>query len=116
MVGAGGSAEEQNNNTAKGSILDSQINQADWFTVGETGGEYDHQLSVDEMPSHNHKVALYASSWTSNYVTGSGFNAAAWGNWSSTGGSGYRASASDKTYTGGSDYHNTTPPYLAVYM
>lgn len=43
------------------------------FTVGSTGGEYEHTLTVDEMPSHSHsytstaKHGRYGSDYSQGY-------------------------------------------------
>ena len=34
------------------------------FTAGSTGGEYNHQLTVGEMPSHNHSATITSKSIT----------------------------------------------------
>lgn len=75
------------------------------FNVGQTGGEYDHQLTIQEMPEHDHELRLVGAG---NNVTGGvpfqyAENNSAW-------------FGSYTKKTGGSWTHNNTPPYLAVYM
>lgn len=73
------------------------------YEAGSTGGEAEHVLSIEEMPSHNHRVPAFVST---------------------TAGSGsydyYRGNASNHNAytinTGGGGAHNNMPPYLAVYM
>lgn len=86
------------------------------FTAGTTGGEYEHTLTVDEMPGHSHYQKRF---------------------WGESGGvEGIKAYShgaefrKDKAHqyqnestideatlnTGGSRPHNNMPPYLAVYV
>ena len=85
----------------------------DTYASGSTGGEAEHVLTVDEMPSHTHRLKTdiespdYNVSWAEwvEYVEG----------WTQTGET-TESPASQTTYTGGNQPHNNMPPYLTVYM
>lgn len=72
--------------------------------AGSTGGEFNHTLTVNEMPSHSHtktcgsEIAPYESN---TIATGSTVH-------------GSRVYSTDSV--GGGKSHNNTPPYLAVYI
>ena len=71
------------------------------YGVGNTGGEVAHQLTVAEMPSHNHSE-LYntASSGQDQAGSGSGDND--------------NTSGTNTGSTGGNNYHENRPPYYAL--
>lgn len=86
----------------------------DTYAAGSTGGEAEHALTVEEMPSHNHQL-----------LKGNGSQTDSGGQWKAVDGN-YYAWADPKndnlyywwsnTYkNGGSQPHNNLPPYLAVY-
>lgn len=81
------------------------------FSAGDTGGENEHTLTVNEMPKHNH---TYNSNFTVQSDEGNGnsgipMNLSSWGN--------YRPA---HWFTiqpmGGSEPHNNLPPYYAVHI
>lgn len=77
------------------------LSAGDTYSVGDTGGESEHTLTVDEMPAHNHGIkAVAKAAALSNdkfHITPSG-------------------STDDSviTETGGGLPHNNMPPYLVV--
>lgn len=90
------------------------LGAGDSYSVGGTGGEATHTLTINEMPKHEHQ----------NWYTWSG-SPSVGGNWkinmSSTtvGGIGkwtHTSGLSDAALTGGGAAHNNMPPYLTVYM
>ena len=85
------------------------------YTAGDTGGEAEHTLTTDEMPSHNGHVTGKNGGTLARYLPTSSltsYGSAARG-WTEVSGSeAYPAYQS----IGGGQAHNNMPPYLVVYM
>ena len=73
-----------------------------YTTVNTTGGEAEHTLTVDEMPSHRHSFVMRANAYTNSSQPAYGDTSGSSTTWTS--------------YTGGGLAHNNMPPYLTVYM
>lgn len=88
----------------------------DSYANGATGGEANHTLTVNEMPSHRHGSSSYQNGYPAS-ITGSGdyITFVNHGTTSSNGG-GSGDGVVKTTFVGGSQPHNNMPPYLAVYM
>lgn len=97
------------------------------YKIGATGGEDNHKLSIEEMPSHIHDSVSSTITWTDKdnlgnstwvatedgkFVTANNFN---------TNSDGIKAGWMGNTqqfmeYCGGNQPHNNMPPYLVVYI
>lgn len=76
-------------------------NDVDLNTIGKTGGEKEHTLTIEEMPSHTHGIAVKNNSATGLYET-KATNA--------TGETGDAVTGA----TGGNQPHNNMQPYEVV--
>lgn len=90
----------------------------DIYAAGSTGGEAEHLLTTDELPSHTHPLESITGTDDMNFINGSGSfllqNSDTTIDWPS-------AKNAEMKYgntgsVGGSKPHNNMPPYLAVYM
>lgn len=78
----------------------------DTYSNGDTGGEAEHTLTVNEIPSHDHYWPSRSSANVGAYT---------WNTpWISNSGTGQ--SQAHTNTTGGGLAHNNMPPYLAVYV
>lgn len=91
----------------------------DTYKAGSTGGESQHTLTKDEMPSHRHASDSFQHGYSlsaaeiDNYITWvNKFNGSTKTNDPHTGETGDVLTS----LVGGSQPHNNMPPYLAIYM
>ena len=87
---------------------------SDFNTSGKTGGEKTHTLTVSEMPSHGHDVAIAVN----NTVAGGAryyFNSAGTTSAPITDTAAWSNSLTAKA-TGGGQAHNNLQPYFTCYM
>ncbi len=89
----------------------------DTYAAGSTGGEAEHLLTTDELPSHTHPLESITGTDDMNFINGSGSfllqNSDTTIDWPS-------AKKAEMKYgntgsVGGNKPHNNLPPYLAVY-
>lgn len=76
------------------------------FKGGTTGGEYNHKLTIDEMPSHTHEPISLAYGNASASPKGLNYAETSVG----------KQTQGWLSYAGGNQAHNNLPPYLATYM
>ena len=77
-------------------------------TIGQTGGEQTHTLTVDEMPSHSHSFNSNLS-WDATNGTYAKFRTGSNGN-------DYGKNNLNTASVGGGKAHNNMPPYIQVSM
>ena len=91
----------------------------DTYAAGGTGGEANHTLTVDEMPSHRHSSDDYVYGYPQSSAREGWDTECSWvnngkpdSNNPSTGENGPIRTS----YVGGGQPHNNMPPYLTVYV
>ena len=82
-------------------------NESKTFTANQTGGEYNHVLTIDEMPKHMHDMPDYDAGYYAGWGSRNGWCQA----------SVHENGGRFGTDTSGNNQkHNNIPPYLAVYI
>lgn len=82
------------------------LGSGDTYLAGSMGGEATHELTIDEIPAHNHAQNMGTDSSTSSGLSKMGYNPD--GNTQN-----FRGNTSA---TGGGEAHNNMPPYFVVNM
>lgn len=75
-------------------------NQEEFKTIGQTGGEKTHQLTVDEMPTHKHAISVFGNTLLMN-------QGSQYGSYIGTGDRSTENAGGDKP-------HNNLQPYIVV--
>lgn len=103
------------------------LGSGDTYTAGATGGKASHKLTINEMPSHRHRL-LSASNWSTNCNGLIDFNTTQVGGVANTNGTEQYCDISSNDNnaqgnkapfvenTGGDKPFSILPPYLVVYM
>ena len=76
------------------------------FSANDTGGEYDHTLTINEIPSHRHSMDTGGKTVNKGTNYNRPTNATAYSS----------SHTYQTTYQGGDAAHNNMPPYIAAYM
>lgn len=84
------------------------LSAGDTYNAGATGGETNHTLTTNEMPSHNHDTIIH-----NHQVDGGKYNVSRV-QWESGNDATFSTISTERT--GGGQSHNNMPPYLVVYM
>lgn len=84
------------------------LSAGDTYTAGDTGGEAEHTLTVNEMPSHQHETLNNGKYDATNFTNA--------GNYMLVAGNARYNSSAKTSLAGGGLAHNNMPPYLAVYV
>ena len=82
------------------------------FTAGDEGGEYNHTLTTDEMPSHTHNVRVTQRVTSDDAASGSRVLTADRNISTDT----VDITGMTAKATGGGQAHNNLQPYIVVYM
>lgn len=77
------------------------LGAGDTYSAGSTGGEAEHTLTIDEMPTHSHGYLRSGRDSGTDWIGQSGVG---------------EVVDSETDSSGGGQAHNNMPPYLAVYM
>lgn len=113
------------NSTNPSNFLDGQWEQlkdkfllacGDTYAAGSSGGEATHQLTINEIPSHNH--IMETQYWYLNQAgTGTGGDNRIF-SWKKSDEEGITSKGykTPTEYSGNSHPHNNMPPYLSVYV
>lgn len=86
------------------------------YTVGSTGGEATHTLTVNEMPRHSHDRIACQNYYLGDKGLPSNGTAQSAALVTTNGASNQTVGYYGTIPSGGSAAHNNMPPYLAVYM
>jgi hypothetical protein len=92
-----------------GRVLVAKSSDTEFDTIGETGGEKTHTLTIAEMPTHGHTVMTDIVHSDGQKVTAEILNAGIFY------GSGRRRYSNIVSNSGGGGSHNNLPPYIVVY-
>jgi len=98
----GGTWEEY----GSGRVLVAKSSDTEFDTIGKTGGEKTHTLTIQEMPSHSHNMS------PPDPLLPSGGYWEATGKWINASTSGLNSYTDN---TGGGQAHNNLQPYIVVY-